>query len=405
MKLSIKVFIGMIMGIVVGLLFGGSPGFTETWVRPWGLIFLSLIKMVVVPLIFSTLIVGASSAGHKKMSRVGVKAVLYYLFTTAFAVTLGLVWANLINPGTGITIPLDAKYEGIKTPSMTEFISGIVPSNPIKAIVDGNMLQIIVFALFMGSGISLVGEKAAQVLHFFKGMAEIFNRIAAGIMEAAPIGVFALIVPAAAANGPKILAPLAALIITFYICCILHAAIVYSASVRILGNMNPLVFFKELFPVMITAYSTCSSTASLPISVKTVGDKLRVSKEVSSFVMPLGTVLNTDGDALYLGVGAVFIAQVYAIDLTLSQQITVILTAVLASIGTAGIPGGGLIILSIVLQSVGLPLEGIALIAGIDRVLDMAKITVNVVGDASAAVVIEYSEKQNESDAGKGPER
>lgn len=393
MRISIKNLSALTLGIIVGLLCQSSPGFAQTWIKPFGLIFLSLLKMVIVPLVLAMLIVCAASAGNKKIGRISLKAILYYLLTTVFAVMLGLVLANLINPGSEVIIPANASFKKIEAYGMTEIILGIIPGNPIKALTEGNILQIIVFALFTGIAISQAGEKAKQMLQFFKEMAEVFNRIAAWIMKAVPFGIFTLIVPVVAANGLKTLEPLFLLIIVLYMGCILHAAIVYSASVKILGNMNPLVFFKELVPVMITAFSTCSSTATLPISIKTVEDKLGVSSDVAGLIMPLGSVLNTDGNVLYQGVCAVFIAKAYALDLSLGQHLTVVLTAALASLGTAGVPGAGLIMLSLVLQSLGLPLEGIALIAGIDSVLDMAKTTVNVVGDASAAVVIDYSER------------
>lgn len=394
MRISTKILLGLILGIIVGLLPGSASGFISTWITPLGIVFLNLIKMIIVPLVFTSLIVGASSVGDvKRLGRMGGKTILYYLLTTAFAVTLGLVLANLINPGEGLILPGDAKYPGKEVTPLVDVLIGIIPANPLKALVDGNMLQIIIFALFIGVGITLAGKKAQPVFAFFEGMAEVMYKVTGVIMELAPIGVFALIVPVMAANGPQILIPLAAVIITVYLGSFLHAIIVYSTAVKVLGRMDPLRFFKGLSPAMIIAFSTCSSSATLPVSMKSVEENLGVSKEVSSFVLPLGATINMDGTALYQGVCAVFVAQVYNLDLTLGQQLSVVLTATLASIGTAGLPGAGLIMLTMVLQSVGLPLEGLALIAGIDRILDMARTTVNITGDASAAVIVDCSVK------------
>ncbi|QNB47317.1 cation:dicarboxylase symporter family transporter [Thermanaerosceptrum fracticalcis] len=395
MKLTTKIFIGLLLGVIVGLVFSSSTAFINTWIKPFGILFINLIKMIIVPIVFASLIVGSASVGDvRKLSRMGGKTLSYYLVTTALAVTIGLIIANIINPGMGLTLPANAKYAGKEAMPISQVLLDIFPTNPVKALVDANMLQIIVFAIFGGIGITLVGERGKPVLSFFDGFAEIMYKITAIIMEFAPYGVFALITPVVAANGPKVLLPLAAVITAVYLACILHAVIVYSIVVKMLAGMSPFKFFKGFSPAMLIAFSTCSSSATLPVSMKSVEENLGVSKEVSSFVMPLGATINMDGTAIYQGVCAVFVAQVFGMDLTIGQMFTVILTATLASIGTAGVPGAGLIMLTMVLQSIGLPLEGIALIAGIDRILDMIRTTVNVTGDASAAVIINRSESK-----------
>ena len=395
MTLSTKILIGLILGIIVGLFFQSNLAFTKAWIAPFGTLFLNLIKMIIVPLVFASLVVGAASTGDvRKLGRMGAKTLAYYLITTAMAVTLGLILGNLIDPGIGLTIPPDAKYAAGKNVPISQVLLDLVPANPLKAMVDANMLQIIVFAIFVGIGITLLGEKGKPVYNFFDSFAEVTYKITGVIMEYAPIGVFALMVPVVAANGPKVLIPMAKVIIAVYLGCALHGGIVYSLAVKYLGNFGPLRFWKGFLPAMVVAFTTCSSSATLPVSMKAAQENLGVSKEVSSFVQPLGATINMDGTALYQGICALFVAQIFAVDLTLGQQITIIFTATLASIGTAGVPGAGLIMLTLVLQSVGLPLEAIALIAGIDRVLDMARTTINVTGDASAAVIIEYSESK-----------
>ena len=401
LSLSTKILIGLILGIFAGLALAGSTGFIKTWITPFGTIFLNLIKMIIVPLVFSSLLVGAASVGDvKKLGRMGGKTMGYYLITTAFAVTLGLVLGNLIDPGIGMSVPEGAKYAAGTPVPASQVIINLFPANPLSALVNGTMLQIIVFALFLGVGATLVGEKAKPVIAFFDGFAEITYKITGIVMMVAPIGVFALITPVVAANGPSVLLPLLKVIIAVYVGCILHAAVIYSLAVKTLGNTSPIKFFNGVFPAMVVAFTTCSSSATLPVTMKSVEDNLGVSKEVASFVLPLGATVNMDGTALYQGICALFVAQVYGIDLTMGQQITVVMTATLASIGTAGVPGAGLIMLTMVLQSIGLPLEAVALVAGIDRILDMARTTVNITGDASAAVIVDYTEKKKVAKAG-----
>lgn len=403
LNLTTKIFIGLIFGIIVGLCFTSNPVFLETFIKPVGTLFINLIKLVIVPLVLASLVVGAASIGDpKKLGRIGGKTLSYYLLTTAFAVTIGLLLGTILNPGAGLSIPAGAAAEAKEVPKLIDTILNIVPSNPLKAIVDGNMLQIIVFALLLGIAVTMLPkEKGKPFVNFFDSLAEIMYKITAIVMELAPYGVFALISPVVAKNGPAVLIPFAKVIIAVYLGCILHAVIVYSSAVSVIGKISPIKFFKGIAPAAMTAFSTSSSSATLPVTMKNVTENLGVSEKVASFVLPLGATINMDGTALYQGVCVLFVAQVYGIDLTLVQMGTIVLTATLASIGTAGVPGAGLIMLTMVLQAVGLPLEGVALIAGIDRILDMMRTCVNVVGDTSAAVVVGASEKEISVPVGK----
>ncbi|MFT5873575.1 MAG: Na+/H+-dicarboxylate symporter [Clostridium sp.] len=397
LKLTTKIFIGLILGIVVGLLLQGSPEIAQTYIKPVGTLFLNLIKMIIVPLVFSSLIVGAASIGDPKtLGRIGGKTVLYYLVTTAIAVTIGLILGTVMNPGAGLVIPIDAAAaEAVKAPSIIDTLLNIIPSNPLKGMVEGNILQVIAFALFLGVGCTfLPKEKSAPFVNFIDSVAEIMYKITAFIMELAPYGVFGLIVPVVSAYGMDILKPLSMVILAVYIGCVLHAILVYSTAVKIFANISPIKFFKGVAPAAVTAFSTSSSSGTLPVTISSVKENLGVSEKIASFVLPLGATINMDGTALYQGVCVLFVAQIYGIDLSVAQMVTVVLTATLGSIGTAGVPGAGLIMLTLVLQSVGLPLEGLVLIAGIDRILDMARTSVNVIGDASCAVVVDATEKK-----------
>ena len=397
MNLSTKILIGLILGVIVGLVGGaGMIPFAKAWIAPLGTLFINLIKMIIVPVVLASIVVGAASLGDiKKLGRVGLKTLAFYLVTTGIAVTLGIILGAIINPGKGLSIPVNAAVQAKTAPPLSTVILNMVPTNPIQAMANADMLQIIVFALFLGVGITMVGQRAKPLENFFDSLAEVSYKIVGMIMELAPIGVFALIVPVVAANGPKVLLPLAATIFAVYAGCLIHMATTYSAALSILGRMKPSTFFRGIFPAMMIAFSTCSSAATLPVNMKCTQEKLGVSKEVSSFILPLGATINMDGTAVYQGVCALFIAQVYGIDLTIGQMAIIVITGTLASIGAAGVPGAGLIMLTLTLQSVGLPLEGIALVAGIDRILDMARTTLNITGDAVAAVVVQHSEEQH----------
>jgi Na+/H+-dicarboxylate symporter len=368
----------------------------NTWIKPFGTLFLNLIKMIIVPLVLASLVVGTCGLGDvKKLGRIGGKTMAYYLLTTAFAVTLGLILANIFSVGAGFVLPAEIKAaEAKEMPKIVDTLLNIIPTNPIKALADGNMLQIIAFALMLGGGIVVLGDKGKPVYDFFDSLTEITYKITGGIMSFAPYAVFALITPVVAANGPKVLLPLLSVIIIVYAGCFLHAVLVYSSTLAVFARFSPIKFFKGIFPAQAIAFTTCSSNATLPVNMQCTEENLGVPKSICSFVLPLGATINMDGTALYQGVCALFIANVFGIDLTISQQFTVVLTATLASIGTAGVPGAGLIMLTMVLQAVGLPLEGLALVAGIDRILDMARTTINITGDSACAVIMAASENE-----------
>lgn len=390
MKLFQKVLIGFVLGAILGAIWG--PGIV--WIKPIGTIFISLLKMLIIPLIFATLVVGvASIAEPKKLGRVAGKTIAYYLVTTAFAIIIGLLLGNIFQPGAGMNLVLEGPAkEAAGAPSLVDTIVNLIPKNPIGAMADGKVLQVIVFALFFGYAMTKAGEKGKAVLKFFEGFAETMYKLTGIVMGFAPYGVFALIATTVGTHGLSVLIPFAKLIFAVYLGVIIHEVVVYSGMVSIIGKMSPVKFFKGFSEAALLAFSTCSSSATLPVSMRVAQENLGVSPTISSFVQPLGATINMDGTALYQGVCALFVAQAYGIHLGFGGQLTVLLTALLASIGTAGVPGAGLIMLTLVLTSVGLPLEGVALIAGIDRILDMARTSCNVTGDAACAVVVAKTE-------------
>lgn len=396
MNLSTKILIALGLGIIAGLELGADGvDLAKTWIAPFGTIFMNMIKMIIVPLVFSSLVIGVCSLGDvKKIGRIGAKTMAYYLGTTAFAIVLGIALAVIVQPGAGLNMPADGVKAAAKAaPPIMQVIIDIFPTNAMEAMLKANMLQIIVFSLFLGIGISMVGERAEYLKRTIDGLAEVSYQIVGIIMKFAPIGVFGLITPVVAANGPSVLLPLLKVVIAVYVGCLLHAVIVYGAMLQFIGKVNPLKFFKGIAPAQLLAFTSCSSGGTLPVSMTCV-QKLGVSKEVSSFVLPLGATINMDGTAVYQGVCALFIAQVYGVDLTSGQMLTVILTGTLASIGTAGVPGAGFIMLTMILTAVGLPLEASALIAGIDRILDMPRTCVNITGDATVCYLVDKSEKE-----------
>lgn len=395
MNLSTKILIGLALGIIAGLELGAEgAAFAKAWIGPLGTIFMNMIKMVIVPLVFSSLVIGVCSLGDiKKVGRIGIKTLAYYLSTTAFAIVIGLAIGTIMQPGLGLSMPVEtAKVTAKAAPPIMQVIVDIFPTNPLDAMVKANMLQIIVFALFTGVGITAVGEKADYLKHTIDGLAEVSYKIVGMIMAVAPIGVFGLITPVVAANGPAVLLPLLKVVIAVYLSCGLHAIFVYGSLLKFIGKTSVIDFAKNIAPASLMAFSSCSSGGTLPLTMS-CSQKMGVSKEVSSFVLPLGATINMDGTAAYQGVCALFIAQLYGVDLTGAQYLTIIVTGTLASIGTAGVPGAGFIMLTMILTALGLPLEGSALIAGIDRILDMPRTSVNITGDAAVAFLVDKSEK------------
>ncbi len=398
MNLSIKIFIALILSVVVGLI-AGEPGlpFINWWIAPIGTIFINLIKMMIVPVVFFSLVVGMTSLGDtKKLGRIGLKTILLYLCTTAVAIVIGFGIAGLVHPGVGLQMASEAAVKVKEAPSIMQVFVAMVPANPIEAMAKAQILPVIIFSLFVGVGILKVGgERAELLVRFFDAGAEVSYKIIGLVMSFAPYGVFALLLPVVAKNGPKVLLPLMSVIACVAVGCAIHAIAVYSTLAKVWGGHTPLEFFKGMSEQMLIAFTTCSSAASLPVNMKNCQEKLGVSREVSSFVLPLGATINMDGTALYMGVCTLFIANVFGIDLTAGQMMMIVLTGTLASIGTAGVPGAGLIMLAMVLQSVGLPIEGMALVAGIDRVLDMFRTCLNITGDGAVTIVMDQEEKKH----------
>jgi Na+/H+-dicarboxylate symporter len=401
MSLLLKISIGFVLGIVFGFVVGPMAAENvalKDYVMPLldvvGRIFLTLLKMLIVPLVFSTIVVGAASVGDpRSLGRIGIKTLVLYLVTTAVAIVIGLALGNLIQPGVGMNIAGAAGKAQEGKPLLEVFLD-IFPSNPLDSLVKANMLQIIVFALFFGVASLFAGEKGKRVIGAFDAIAEVMYSITHMIMNLAPYGVFSLIAITAAKYGLSILAPFAKVIAAVYLGCILHAVIVYSGLIVVFCKKSPLWYFRGVQEASITAFVTRSSSATLPITIASVQDNLGVSESVSSFVLPLGATINMDGTALYQGVCALFVAQAFGIDLSIGAQVGIILTATLASIGTAGVPGAGLIMLTLVLTSAGLPIEGAGLVAGIDAILDAARTSLNVTGDTAVAAAVAASEGQ-----------
>lgn len=391
-NLLTQILIAFVIAIILGLIFGQSIDVLQ----PLGDLFLRLIKFIIAPLVLSTLVIGVASIGDpKSLGRVGSKTIIYYLLTTAVAIIIGLGVAYIISPGKGLTIDVpETGVEVNETEGVIQTFLNIVPENPFTALTNGDILQIIFFAIFIGLAITMIGKKADPVYHFFESFSEIMFWITGIIMRFAPIGVLGLVAPIIGEYGASVLLPLLKIILAVAIACIIHAVLVYSLSVNIFAKMSPLTFFKGIAPAALVAFSTASSAGTLPVTLKNTQENLGVSNKISSFVLPLGATINMDGTAIYQGAAVVFIAQFYGLDLSMMELSTVVITTVLASIGTAGVPGAGMIMLAMVLSAIGLPLEGIALIAGIDRILDMCRTTVNIVGDASCAVVVAGTEDE-----------
>ena len=396
LKISIGFILGIIFGFAVGPVVPSSPVLSN-YIMPFidlvGKIFLRLLMMLIVPLVFASLVAGAASVGDvRKLGRIGIKTLALYLVTTAVAIVIGLACGNLFNAGVGMNIPGDLQASAREAKPLVDVILDIFPTNPVASMVNANMLQIIVFALFFGVACILAGERGKKISDFFGNVAEVMYSVTHMVMSFAPYGVFSLIAITAARFGVAILAPFAKVIAAVYIGCIIHAVLVYSGMIAVFCKRSPMWYFKGVQEAAITAFVTRSSSGTLPVTMANVQDNLGVSEGVSSFVLPLGATINMDGTALYQGVCALFVAQAFNIPLTLDMQIGIVVTATLASIGTAGVPGAGLIMLTMVLTSVGLPIEGIALVAGIDVILDAARTCLNVTGDTAVCAVVAASE-------------
>lgn len=396
---SVKVMIGLLLGIIAGIILQTKPEIANTYIKPFGTLYLNAIKMVIVPMVLSSIIVGVCGLGDvKKFGRIGLKTICVYMITTLFAAAIGVILANIFNVGAGLNLGGGEAVEISEAPSMIDTLINIIPSNPIKAMVDSNMLQIIAFALFVGAGIVLVGDKAKPVATFFDGFADVMYKITGVVMKFTPYAVFALICPTIASNGMDVLLPLLNFVLVVWLGLLLQVVIVYVPGVKFLVKMGPVKFVKTIWEAIVISFTTCSSSATLPVTME-CGRKLGISLPVRSFTLPLGATMNMDGGAIYQGITAVFVANLFGIHLSIGQQAIIVLTAVLASVGTAGVAGASIIMLGTVLSSVGLPLEGIAIVAGVDKLIDMPRTSINIIGDLMCSAFVARTE--GELDPGK----
>lgn len=386
-SLPVQMIIGMVLGTVVGSVVSSS--IAGEYLRPFGQLFITLIRMVVVPLVLATLIAGAAGIHDlSKLGRVATKTIIYYFATTGVAVIIGLVLANLTQPGIGLNLSMEGlTAKEIAAPSLVQTVLNIVPMNPIDALAKGNMLQVIFFAVMFGFALSSLGESGKPLLRFFELLGDVMIRMTNIVMMYAPVGVFGLMSYTVSQHGLSVLLPLAKLILVAAVASILHVLICYVPLIKCVAGMSPMRFFKGVFEPVLIAFTTCSSAAALPANLQSVR-RLGASKSVASFSIPLGNTINMDGTAIYMGVAAIFAAEVYGIPMPIDKQLTVILVGLLASIGTAGVPGAGLIMITLVFAQVGIPVEATVLVAGIDRILDMIRTSVNVLGDATGAILV-----------------
>lgn len=390
MKLWKKMLIGLVLGTLTGILIGHKA----QYLKPFGMVFLSLLNMLVVLLVFSSMTVGVTSINDvRKLGRVGLKTLLLYMGTTAIAIVFGLIAAKLINPGKGIGLnpgPMDITID--ETPELIHMFLNLVPSNPMGSLASGNILQVIVFSIFLGLAITFAGEKGKPVARLLESLSEVMFSMTGMVMHLAPYGIFAIMAWVAGTFGAGILIPLLKLVLTHYIVCIIHLFIVFGGILMFLAKVRVIPFFKGMTDAITLAASTTSSSATLPATLHCVEENLGVSKNIASFVLPLGSTINMNGTAIFQGIAAVFISQAYGIDLGWESLLVIVVTATLSAVGCAGIPGGGIVTLSIVLGSVGLPLEGIAIVAGIDRLRDIIGTVVNILGDSVVALYVAKSE-------------
>lgn len=391
MKLWVKILLSLFSGVIVGLSVheGFLPQVISDFISPIGTIFLNLISMIIVPLVFSSMTIGITSIHDpQKLGRVGLKSLFLYLITTMIAIAVGVIFAKFFEPGVGVNLQASTEIHIGEAPSFKEIILSIIPVNPIASMVEGNVLQIIVFALFFGIAINFAGEKGKAMLDVVESLSDIMYRLTSIIMEFSPIGVFAIMVGVTSSFGYSVLPPLLKLVGTYYAACLFQAVVVFCSMLYFFARLNPWPFFKGMSDALMMGFSTCSSSATLPVTIHCAQQNLGVSKNIANFVLPLGSTINMNGAAIFQSMSAVFIAQVYLIDLGWQSLLTIILTATLSSIGAAGIPGSGLIMLSVVFASVGLPIEGIALLAGIDRIREMVSTMLNILSDTVCAVYV-----------------
>lgn len=386
-SLAIQIFIALALGILVGILLQGKGNFTKAYIQPIGTIYINLLKFMVVPIVLFSIIEGTISLGDiRRVGSIGWKTFVYYMATTAVAVVIGIVFANLFKGFFPLLQTAGLKYEA-KSANFMEVIVAMFPKNILEPLLKADMLPLIVMALLIGVGILLAGEDGKRVGKGVKSIYAVVMKMMEIIIRLTPIGVFCLMTNVIAINGATIVSSLGIVLGVAYLGYFAHIVIVYGLSVHLFAKISLMKFLRGMMPAMTTAFTTSSSNATLPLTIQCSND-LGADPSVSSFVLPLGATINMDGTAIYMGVNCLFIAACYGVNLTITQLISVVLTAVLASIGTAGVSGAGMIMLAMVLTSVNLPVEGIALIAGIDRLFDMGRTTLNITGDATAALAV-----------------
>ncbi|WP_189484193.1 dicarboxylate/amino acid:cation symporter [Alishewanella tabrizica] len=423
LSLTLRIVIGMTAGIAVGFFFqwllAGADErhlailglaiplkafFVDGIFHVGGEIFIASLKMLVVPLVFVSLVCGTCSLSDtSKLGRLGGKSIGLYLITTAIAISVAIAAALFIGPGNGVEMRSDATFDVSAAPTLAQVFINIFPSNPIQSMASGNMLQIIVFAVLFGLAVALSGKTGERVAALFTDLNEVIMKLVTLLMNLAPYGVFFLMAKLFTTLGYGTIASLLKYFLVVLAVLLFHGLAVYPSILKILTGLNPIIFLRKMRDAALFAFSTSSSNATLPVTMETVNKKLGVNNSISSFTVPLGATINMDGTAIMQGVATVFIAQVFGVDLTLTDFLMVILTATLASIGTAGVPGVGLIMLAMVLQQVGLPVEGIALIIGVDRLLDMTRTAVNITGDAMVSCVVAKSEGEFNADIYNNP--
>ncbi len=395
-SLPTKIIIGMILGIAAGIVFKDQAAS----LKPIGTIFIRLISLIVVPLVFVSLFLGTASMGDlKKLGRIGSKTLLYYITTTLIAIIIGLALVNMVKPGENVK--LEAQHQDVtfqqpeKKISIVDNLINIIPTNPVRALVEGNMLQIIFLAILFGIAVTTISDPRRQTLiNWFDSFNEGIFKVIHMVMKLAPLGVFALIASTIGMFGFDVLVSLLKYGIVVIVGLAIHASVIISIAVKMIGKVSPLKFWSAIRPAMVVAFSTSSSNATLPVTMESVEKGLNVPRVISSFVLPLGATINMDGTAIYQCISIFFIAQVYGIELSAAKMVIIVLSVVLASIGTAGAPMAGVLILVMILQSIGVPTEGIAMIMGVERIMDMSRTTVNIIGDASASVVITQLERK-----------
>ena len=386
-SLAWQMMIGLALGVVVGALVEQETA--KTFLQPLGDLFIRLIRMVVVPLVLATIIAGAAGISDtSKLGRVATKTLICYALTTAVAVAMGLIFASFIQPGVGLDLSTEGlAAKAVEAPPLTQTLLNIVPINPMQAMSEGQMLQIIFFAVIFGFGLSALGERGKPVLNFFELVGDTMIRVTHIVMLYAPIGVFGLIAYTVSRHGLGVLLPLFQLILSSFLATAFFVIVLLVPLVRVVTGIPMMTFYKGVFEPWLVAFTTCSSAAALPANLN-AARRLGSTKAVASFSIPLGNTINMNGTAIYMGVCSIFAAEVYGLDLTMADQLTIVLMGVLAAVGTAGVPCAGLIMTTVVFTQVGIPLEAVALIAGVDRILDMIRTSINVVGDVASAVIV-----------------